>query len=163
WQPKSMMVTKTTVVEKPRFPVVDIHNHLGFGAKRLTPDTVRRYLDEMNAAGVRTVVNLDGFWGERLRETVAALDEAHPGRFLTLAQISFEGLDDADWGDREATRLTESFHAGAKGLKFHKTFGLSYRTKDGKLLAIDDPRLDPVWETCARHGRPVVIHIADPA
>src|SRR5688500_11427179 len=66
WQPRSMMVTKTTVVEKPRYPVVDIHNQLGFGKKRLTPETVRRYLDEMNAAGVRTVVNLDGFWGERL-------------------------------------------------------------------------------------------------
>jgi len=24
-----MMVTKTTVVEKPRYPVVDVHNHLG--------------------------------------------------------------------------------------------------------------------------------------
>src|SRR5581483_9898134 len=81
WQPRSMMVTKTTVVEKPRYPVVDIHNHLGTGAKRLTPDVVRRYLDEMNAAGVRTVVNLDGFWGERLTETIAALDKAHPGRF----------------------------------------------------------------------------------
>jgi predicted TIM-barrel fold metal-dependent hydrolase len=163
WQPKSMMVTKTTVVEKPRYPVVDIHNHLGFGKKRLTSDAVRRYLDEMNAAGVRTVVNLDGMWGERLTETLAALDQAHPGRFLTFAQISFDGLDDEDWGRREAKRLEESFLAGARGLKFHKTFGLHYRFKDGRLLTIDDPRLDPVWETCAKHHRPVVIHIADPA
>jgi predicted TIM-barrel fold metal-dependent hydrolase len=163
WRPKSMMVTKTTVVEKPRYPVVDIHNHLGTGTKRLTPEAVRRYLDEMNAAGVRTVVNLDGFWGERLTETLAALDRAHPGRFLTFAQINFDGLDDEDWGRREAKRLEESFNAGARGLKFHKTFGLHYRFKDGRLLTIDDPRLDPVWEMCAKHNRPIVIHIADPA
>src|SRR5262245_61518024 len=82
WEPRSMMVTKTTVVEKPRFPVIDVHNHLGGGKARLTAQVVKRYLTEMNAAGVRTVVNLDGGWGERLRETLAALDEAHPGRFL---------------------------------------------------------------------------------
>ncbi|HEX5272578.1 MAG TPA: hypothetical protein VFW33_18905, partial [Gemmataceae bacterium] len=28
WEPRSMMVTKTTVVEKPMFPVIDMHNHL---------------------------------------------------------------------------------------------------------------------------------------
>jgi predicted TIM-barrel fold metal-dependent hydrolase len=163
WEPKSMMVTKTTVVEKPRFPVIDMHNHLGGGKDRLTPEVVKRYLAEMDAAGVRTVVNLDGGWGDRLKETIAALDEAHPGRFLTYALINFEGIDDADWSLREAKRLEESFLAGAKGLKFHKLFGLRYRYKDGRLVPIDDPKLDPVWETCAKHGRPVVIHIADPA
>ena len=56
----------------------------------------------MDEAGVRTVVNLDGGWGDRLKETLAALDEAHPGRFLTFALVNFEGIDDEDWGEREA-------------------------------------------------------------
>jgi predicted TIM-barrel fold metal-dependent hydrolase len=163
WQPRSMMVTKTTVVEKPAFPVVDVHNHLGGGKDRLTPQVVTRYLTEMNEAGVRTVVNLDGGWGDRLTETLAALDEAHPGRFLTFALVNFEGIDDASWGEREAKRLEEGFRAGAKGLKFHKTFGLRHRYKDGRLVPVDDPKLDPVWEMCAKYKRPVVIHIADPA
>ena len=85
WEPRSMMVTKTTIVEKPLYPVVDMHNHLGGGKDRLTPATVKRYLTEMDEAGVQTVVNLDGGWGDRLKETLAALDEAHPGRFLTFA------------------------------------------------------------------------------
>src|SRR5436853_7767048 len=127
WEPRSMMVTKTTVVEKPLFPVIDIHNHLGGGKAYLTPARVQHYLTEMNEAGVRTVVNLDGGWGDRLRETLAALDQAHPGRFLTFALINFDGIDDKDWGLREARRLEESFKAGAKGLKFHKTLGLHYR------------------------------------
>ncbi|HVK16113.1 MAG TPA: amidohydrolase family protein [Fimbriiglobus sp.] len=163
WEPRSMMVTKTTVVEKPAYPVVDVHNHLGGGKDRLTSQTVQRYLTEMNEAGVRTVVNLDGGWGDRLQETLAALDEAHPGRFLTFALVNFDGIDDPDWGEREAKRLEEGFQAGAKGLKFHKTFGLRHRYKDGRLVPIDDPKLDAVWEVCAKHKRPVVIHIADPA
>lgn len=163
WQPKSMLVTKTTVREKPMFPVVDVHNHLGGGKATLTPERVKRYLTEMDEAGVRTVVNLDGGWGDRLKETLAALDEAHPGRFLTYALANFQGIDDAGWGEREAKRLEEGFKLGAKGLKFHKSFGLSTRFKDGTLLKIDDPKLDPIWTACAKHGRPVVIHIADPA
>src|SRR5260221_73159 len=52
WQPKSMMVTKETRVEKPAFHVIDIHNHLGGGKGWLTPDRFKRYLAEMDAAGV---------------------------------------------------------------------------------------------------------------
>ena len=163
WEPRSMMVTKTTTVERPKFPVVDVHNHLGGGKQRLTPAVVKSYLAEMDAAGVRTVVNLDGGWGDRLTETLSALDQAHPGRFLTFALINFDGIDDPDWSQREAKRLEESFKAGAKGLKFHKSFGLSYRYKDGRLVPVDDPKLDPIWELCAKHKRPVVIHVADPA
>ena len=163
WEPRSMMVTKATVVDRPKFPVVDVHNHLGGGKGRLTPAVVGRYLEEMDQAGVRTVVNLDGGWGERLVETLSALDQAHPGRFLTFALVNFEGIDDEGWGAREAERLEASFQAGAKGLKFHKSFGLSYRYKDGRLMPVDDPKLDAIWEMCAKHKRPVVIHTADPA
>lgn len=163
WEPRSMMVTKTSRVEKPYCPVVDMHNHLGSGKDRLTPVVVKKHLEEMNAAGVKTVVNLDGGWGDRLKETLAALDEAHPGRFLTYALINFEGIDDADWSEREAKQLEASFQAGAKGLKFYKAFGLRHRYKDGRLVAVDDPKLDPIWEMCAKHQRPVVIHVADPA
>ncbi|HEV8061864.1 MAG TPA: carbohydrate-binding family 9-like protein [Gemmataceae bacterium] len=163
WHPRSMMVTKTTVVEKPLFPVIDIHNHLGSGKNFLTPQRVERYLKEMNEAGVRTVVNLDGGWDDQLKETIAALDKAHPGRFLTFALINFEGIDDPGWTVREKRRLEESFAAGARGLKIAKTFGLRYRHNDGRLVNVDDPKLDELWETCGKHKKPVLIHIADPA
>ena len=163
WQPRSMLKTKESVVEKPAYPVIDVHNHLGGGKDHLTSDRVRRYLAEMDAAGVRTVVNLDGGWDRRLKETLSALDEAYPDRFLTFALLNFDGIDDENWGRREARRLEESFKAGAKGLKFHKSLGLSYRYKNGKLMPVDDPKLDPVWRMCAKYNRPVMIHVADPA
>jgi predicted TIM-barrel fold metal-dependent hydrolase len=162
WQPRSMLITKTTEVLKPAFPVIDVHNHLGGGKATLTPRRVQGYLAEMDAAGVRTAVNLDGGWGPRLKETIAALDEAYPGRFLTYALIDFSGIDESGWSDREAARLAESFEAGAKGLKFHKTLGLGARYKDGHLVPVDDPKLDPIWEVCARYKRPVEIHTGDP-
>lgn len=163
WQPRSMLVAKTTIVEKPQFAVIDVHNHLGGGKDFLTPQRVKHYVTEMNEAGVKTVVDLDGGWGDRLKETLAALDEANPGRFLTYALLDFEGIDEADWTQREVKKLEEGFKLGAKGLKFHKTLGLRYKYKDGKLMTVDDPKLDPIWELCAKYQRPVMIHTADPA
>jgi predicted TIM-barrel fold metal-dependent hydrolase len=163
WQPRSMLKTQQSEIEKPVYPVIDVHNHLGGGKEHLTPERVKQYIAEMDAAGVRTVVNLDGGWGQRLKESLAALDEAHPGRFLTFALLDFSGIDNDSWGRREAKRLEESFQAGAKGLKIHKSLGLSYRYSNGKLMPVDDPKLDPVWRVCAKYNRPVVIHIADPA
>jgi predicted TIM-barrel fold metal-dependent hydrolase len=129
----------------------------------LTPERIAHYLAEMDAAGVRTVVNLDGMWGNTLQETLDALDNAHPGRFLTYAQINFAGIDDEDWSHREAERLESGFRAGAKGLKFHKSFGLGVRHKDGTLLKVDDPKLDAIFDVCAKYHRPVMIHTADPS
>lgn len=162
WQPRSMLIVPETEIQKPASPVFDVHNHLGGGASTLTPERVKKLLAEMDAAGVRTVVNLDGGWGSRLRETVAALEEAHPGRFLTFALLDFGGIDEPGWSDREAKRLEESFQAGAKGLKFHKTLGLGARYKDGRLMPVDDPKLDPIWAVCGKHKKPVLIHTADP-
>lgn len=163
WQPRSMLVTKTKIVERPRFPVIDIHNHLGGGKQVLTEARVKKYLTEMDEAGVRTVVNLDGGWGDKLKETIAALDETHPGRFVTFALLNFDGIDDESWSQRETQRLEESFKAGAKGLKIDKRLGLIWRYKSGQVMPVDDPKLDPIWEACGKHKRPVVIHVGDPA
>jgi predicted TIM-barrel fold metal-dependent hydrolase len=162
WEPRSMLVTKVSEVARPAFPVIDVHNHLGGGKAILTPERVAHYVAEMDAAGVRTVVNLDGGWDHRLEESIAALDSAHPGRFLTYALVDFSGLDDPGWSEREAARLRRSFALGAKGLKFHKTLGLGARYRDGKFLPVDDPKLDSIWEVCAAYKRPVEIHTGDP-
>ncbi len=169
-----MMVTKVTRVDKPKYPVINIHCHLGQarqsiprsggrGPRTVTPESVASYLEEMNAAGVETLINLDGGWGQGLRQTLAMLDEAHPGRFMTFARINWSGIDDEQWSQREAANLEQGFRAGAKGLKISKRLGLMVRYSDGRLLAVDDAKLDPIWEICGKYGRPIVIHVADPA
>lgn len=97
-----MLVTKVTETVTPVFPVIDAHDDLG--AYR----DVNRCLEEMDAAGVRLVVNLDG--GENLEEIRARLedwDNGHPGRFLTFAVIDWSGLDELGWSKRESR--TSSF------------------------------------------------------
>src|SRR5438128_11854562 len=54
WQPKSQLVVKETKILKPKFPVIDIHNHLS------DLDKMDKYLTEMDSAGVLKCVSLDG-------------------------------------------------------------------------------------------------------
>jgi len=53
---------------------------------------------------------------------------------------------------------------GAKGLKLTKNLGLYLRERvtEGPLVAVDDPRFDPMWETAGALGIPVAIHVSDP-
>jgi predicted TIM-barrel fold metal-dependent hydrolase len=162
WEPRSMLIVPASSVPKAKFPVIDVHNHLGGGKRFLTPQRVEHYLAEMDATGVQTVVNLDGGWDERLVESIAALEGSHPGRFLTFALINFDGIEEPGWTDRELKRLEAGFKAGAKGLKIHKSLGLGHRYKDGHLVPVDDPKIDPLWELCGQYKRPVMIHTGDP-
>ncbi len=80
----------------------------------------------------------------------------------------FAGLDvdswagDPDFGETEAARLRDSAARGARGLKVWKTLGLRARDPDGRLVTVDDARLDPLWAAAAELDLPIVIHIADP-
>lgn len=66
-----MMVVKETKIIKPKFPVIDIHNHLAYFGNL---DKAEHYLEEMDKAGVWITVSLDGFsendfYKEHLRVT----------------------------------------------------------------------------------------------
>ena len=51
---------------------------------------------------------------------------------------------------------------GAQGVKISKSFGMGHFDRAGRLLAPDDPRLDPIWAKAGQLGMPVLIHTADP-
>jgi sugar/nucleoside kinase (ribokinase family) len=56
YHPKSQLVTRTTLVHRPRFPVIDAHNHLGEAFGGVCGDDVfgRFMLEEMQKRGIDT-------------------------------------------------------------------------------------------------------------
>jgi predicted TIM-barrel fold metal-dependent hydrolase len=166
FRPQSKLVTKTTLVNKPRFPVINAHDHLAdpFGGgwdKR----PLSQLLDLLDEAGMTHYVDLDGGWGEDiLHHHLDYFKAKAPERF----QI-FGGVDWSKWksmGDAfpewAANRLKTQKDAGAQGLKIWKPFGLHVKDQNGKLVKVDDARLTPLWETAGELGLPVLIHVADP-
>ncbi len=162
WQPRSMLITRTTDVPKPAFPVIDVHNHLGGGNRVLTPERVRHYVAEMDAAGVRTVVNLDGGWGERLKESIAALDNAYPGRFLTYALLDFSGIDEPDWSQRENCATVRELRRRCQGLEVSQDARPGRALQGRPVPAGRRPQAGSHLGDLRRYKRPIEIHTADP-
>ena len=151
-------------VEKPRFGVIDAHNHLGPEFSQGWGERpVAELLAALDEAGVETIVDLDGGQGETLSEHIARYQAPHPTRIVVMAQLAFEEwLELADFGEMEAQRFEDSARRGAQGVKVWKTLGLRARDPAGRLVAVDDERLDPFWAMGARLGLPIVVHVADP-
>jgi fructoselysine-6-P-deglycase FrlB-like protein/predicted TIM-barrel fold metal-dependent hydrolase len=135
YQPVSMLKTPETTVNKPRFAVIDAHSHIDGE----DPRALVRIMDE---CGVEKIVNLSAAIGD---EAKRVLDTFTSDRFATMVT--------PDWNDPKALR--ELLQRGAVGIKI-------FKARHGKLLAADDPSLDPIWDMAAEFNKPVAIHIGDP-
>ena len=162
FHPQSMLHVKATPVPRAKFPVFDVHQHLndarGIGT-RMPPQEAVALMDQLN---IKSVVILTGGWGGDLQAIVDSMVKPYPGRFYVFTQLDWSKIDDPNFSRLMVQQLDDSVRRGARGLKILKELGLGVRDKSGKLLPIDDPRLDPIWEECGRLGIPVAIHIADP-
>jgi predicted TIM-barrel fold metal-dependent hydrolase len=162
YQPRSMLHLTAHPVSKARFPVWDVHNHVddarGIGEPIPMPELIHN-MDEVNVA---KIVILTGGFGAALQRVLDNTAKVHPDRFIVFTELNWKKVNDANFGEEMAQQIDDSVARGARGLKLLKDFGLGVRTADGKLLRIDDKRLDPVWEECGKLGIPVFIHTTDP-
>ena len=169
YQPKSMLHLPETQVPRARFPVIDVHTHLTFRRASTPPRSDRKYatpeeiLAVMDRKNLRTLVHLTGGSGSALHEALARYDQAHPGRFLTFTEPSWDRASEPGYAQFQADELGRARQAGARGLKVLKTLGLYLReNRTGPLVKVDDRRFDPMWEACAALRMPVAIHVGDP-
>jgi predicted TIM-barrel fold metal-dependent hydrolase len=162
YQPRSMLHLTAHPVQKARFPVWDVHNHVddarGIGDPIPVPQLIRN-MDEVNVA---RIVILTGGFGAALQKVLDNTAKPHPDRFIVFTELNWKKVNDPNFGQEMAQQIDDSVARGARGLKLLKDFGLGVRTSDGKLLRLDDKRLDPVWEECGKLGIPVFIHTTDP-
>src|SRR5207247_467052 len=112
--------------------------------------------------GITEAVNLSG--GSPGRGLEIQLQAAHKSkhRIHVFATLDFRLARAAGYGARLADQLEASAKLGAEGWKIPKGLGLGYRGPDGKLLAVDDPELDAVFDRAGKLGMPIEIHVADP-
>ena len=174
FQPRSMLHVAETHVPRAKFPVIDIHTHLCWAAKaehgvplseeRTFLATPAELLKVMDHSNLKMLVNVTGGMGSGLRDSVALLDRAHPGRFLSFTEPWWARTAEPGYAQFQADELGRAKQDGARGLKLLKTLGLYLRdhVTTGKLIKVDDPRFDPMWEACAALNLPVAIHVSDP-
>jgi len=174
YRPRSMLHVPKTHIERPRFPVIDVHAHLSWSShvrhgisvgEEITlfaqPEDL---LPVMDRKRIRTLVNLTGGIGAGLEKSIRSFDKAAPGRFLTLTEPSYEYFRKPNYAQLQGDAIAHAKRVGASGLKLLKTLGLYLRERidEGPLVAVDDCRFDPMWEACAANNMPVFLHVSDP-
>jgi predicted TIM-barrel fold metal-dependent hydrolase len=162
FHPVSMLHVPVHQVPKAKYYVIDVHNHVNDAAGIDEHMDPKRVVEIMDATNVKTVIILTGMWGDKLQHVIDEMVKPYPGRFIVFTQIDWSRIDEPDFGPAMVRQLDDAVSRGARGLKVLKDLGLGARDKNGKLVAIDDPRIDPIWRECGRLGIPVSIHSGDP-
>lgn len=161
-------------MEHPRYqgPIIDSHTHADGTNLNLVQEIGSRN-------GVAAMVNL---WNGKLpppafddwveevgehkwRETgPTGYDTAGVGEtnFLLHHTPDLARIAEPDFASFISDDVRAAATAGASGIKVWKNLGLGIKDERGELVAVDDPRLDPLWRTAGESGLPVSIHVADP-
>ncbi len=166
YRPHSCLETPSTLVMTPRFAVIDAHNHLGedFGGGWVNRP-VEELVEQLDQAGVKRYIDLDGGWGEDILQAhLEKFKSPYPERFMVFGGVNWEMW--SSQGDQfprwAAERIQVQKSMGAEGVKIWKNLGLRVRDHQGKLVSVDDPRLERIWATAGELELPVMIHVADP-
>ncbi len=159
YEPVSTLKVPQHLLTHARFPFIDVHNHQWI----MPVQNLDNLTAEMDSLNMGVMVNLSGFRGKFLEWSLDNVKNNHPNRFVIFLNINFENLDDDGWPDETLAMMGEAVKQGAVGLKVYKGLGLTDKDNNGKRIAIDDPRLDPIWARCGTLGIPVLIHSGEPS
>lgn len=156
YQPRSELITPDRTPMRPRFPVIDYHNHLD----SMEPEAVLRVMDE---CGIERAVNITMQVGVRALAILRKFHDASRERFATIAWMDWSGVEREDFIQLSMDRIERMVEHGACGIKFWKDLGLTVRDRRGELMRVDDERLAPLFDKAAELGIPVMFHTADPS
>jgi uncharacterized protein len=159
YEPRSTLVVPQHSLTRAKYPFIDVHSHQN---ANMPQERLDKLVADMDAMNMRIMVNLSGGSGDRLKTGVENMRRRYKDRFVVFASMNFAGIDDAEWGARAAEQLAADVGNGASGLKIYKNLGLNLTGGQGRRIAVDDPRFDPVFAMCAKLGIPVLIHTGEP-
>ena len=170
YDPKSTLVVPAHIVTHSKYPFIDIHNHQwdmpSQNLKELVGEMDKLNMAIMNNLSGRGYRDVNGYFDVQdttyFKRAQANIRGSCPGRIIQFTNISFTRFGQKGWIEHAVAELEADVRNGAKGLKIYKDLGLEFKDEQGKRIAVDDPRLDAIWEKCGALHIPVLIHSADP-
>jgi predicted TIM-barrel fold metal-dependent hydrolase len=144
--------------------VIDEHIHV-------TPGKVKKALEVMDDNSIRYAVVIasisgsdpDLYVGDKAFYEIIEVIKPYKNRFGLHYTYDWSLAEtDPDFFSKAPDMLEKAVNAGAIALKNLKQLGLVARDYEKKLIAIDDPRLFPIWERAEKMGIPVAFHTGDP-
>jgi predicted TIM-barrel fold metal-dependent hydrolase len=177
WTPDSSLVVPVTDIPKARYPVIDVHIHIGRSGTSLsggdTAESLAAWMKVMDAVGVEKLIVLTEATGTEFDRLAQLYRKVSPDRFQLWCGLDTRDIENPDYPQRAAAELERCYRQGARGVGelSDKGFGImggmdaAYRDSSAipaeRRLHLDDPRLDLFWKKCAELKIPVNLHVAD--
>ncbi len=161
YRPVSIYNIPKSDIEKPAFPIIDMHSH-DYTQNKAEID---QWVQTMDAFGIERTVILSTQTGAGF-DSVVAKYSTYPDKFEIWCGLDYTGYDtDEDWSANAVKELERCYKMGARGVGElgDKGEGLFYsKPTNAYGLHLDDPALIPVFNKCAELDMPINVHVAEP-
>src|ERR1700674_3830838 len=94
FNPTSMLHAPAHNVDRAKYYVIDVHNHVNDAQGIDDAMPPQRVIEVMDKTNVKTVVILTGMWGVKLQKVLDTMVKPYPGRFIVFTQIDWSKIDD---------------------------------------------------------------------
>ncbi len=159
YRPKSIYHVPVTNAKKAQYPVIDMHSHPYVKSEKDLDEWVK----DMDACGIKKVIILTMAYGRQF-DSLVTFYSRYPGRFIMYCGFDYSGYNKPGFGPAAVKELERCYKEGARGVGElgDKGKGLYYCNPPAWGMHIDDPRMDPLLDECAKLHMPVSIHVGEP-
>jgi len=160
YDPVSVYRIPRSMIDKPAFPVIDMHSH----PYVQSAEELSQWAATMDELGIQKTIILTGATGQAF-DSILNFYGQYPRHFELWCGIDFSNSQDDDWADRAILELERCHAAGAKGVGeiTDKGMGLySSRYSASEGLRIHDEAMSRVLARMAELKMPINIHMAEP-
>lgn len=160
YRPKSIYNIPKTVVEKAKYPVIDMHSH-DYAAN---DEEIRQWVKTMDEHGVEKTIILSMQTGKAF-DSIYAMYSKYGDRFEIWCGFDYTGYQEEGWTEKAIRELERCFKVGAKGIGEigDKGTGLhNSKPTPAYGMHFDDERMQPLLKRCGELGMPINVHVAEP-
>ncbi|MCK5280163.1 MAG: amidohydrolase family protein, partial [Cyclobacteriaceae bacterium] len=138
---------------------IDVHIHVDTNRDAFVEQAKR---DNFKLLNIVVDVSRGAEWIEEQYDYCLDQKTRHPKDFEFATSFSMEKWDDPDWMKSTLDWLNKGIDEGAVAVKVWKNIGMVFRDKNGELVMIDDPKLDPIFSMLTGRKIPVIGHLGEP-
>lgn len=147
-----------TTIEK-----YDCHFHLHTNNTDFVALSKRDRFNFLNIATYTSGTDVAGAKAmEQKHRTIFLQYNANPDRVAPVSSFAMAGWDNPDWQKNTISFLNDTFKKGAVGVKIWKNIGMVFHDKNGKLVMVDDPKFDPIFDHLEKQGIVLMAHLGEP-
>lgn len=163
YKPELECVRKLTEIKKARFPVIDIHTHLGklgLGEEYQSKYDLKKYLDKLVKLNVKHIVNMDGLYQDDF-DKMMKFTTNYNHYITTFMSIDFSNFGSKTFEEETTDHILACYHRGSRGIRLEHQISFTYKDKKGNYLRLDDERLKFIYKLARKFDIPVYIRVGD--